>query len=72
MLGAGCAVQPEPAPRPAANLSGYSAEFRQGHGDGCASAKSDAARVRDEKSMKADANYAQGWHDGYDFCRRQK
>jgi len=70
-IAAGCAVQPAPAPSPAANLSGYPVEFRQGHGDGCASARPEAARVRDDKRMKTDASYAQGWQDGYDFCRRQ-
>jgi hypothetical protein len=70
---ASCALQPESKPPPpTANLSGYPAEFKQGHSDGCASARPNAARMRDEKRMKTDANYAQGWQDGYDFCKRQK
>jgi len=72
---AGCATQsqpPAPAPAPAVNLSGFPPEFRQGYTDGCASATPGAARQRDDASYKADANYAQGWRDGYDICRRRK
>ena len=68
---ASCATQPPSQPaRPAINLSGFSAEFRAGYDDGCASVK--AARKRDEARFKADANYAQGWSDGYDICRRRQ
>ncbi len=38
--------------------------------DGCGSV--DAARKRDESRFKADANYAQGWRDGNDICKRKK
>ena len=68
---AGCATQSQP-PAPAINLSGYPPEFRQGYTDGCASARPGAARQRDDASYKADANYAQGWRDGYDICRRRQ
>lgn len=70
---AGCATQPQPpapAAAPAVNLSGYPPAFRQGYTDGCASVN--AARQRDEARYKSDANYAQGWRDGYDICRRRK
>ncbi len=66
---AGCATQSKP-PAPALNLSGYPPEFRQGYADGCASVN--AARKRDEARFKSEANYAQGWRDGYDICRRRK
>ena len=68
---AGCATQSQP-PAPAINLSGFPPEFRQGYTDGCASTQAGAARKRDEASYKSDANYAQGWRDGYDICRRRK
>jgi len=68
---AGCATQ-STAPAPAVNLSGYPPEFRQGYADGCASTKTGAARKRDEARYKSDANYAQGWRDGYDICQRKK
>jgi len=65
------AQPPQSAPqRPRVNLSGYPAEFRQGHADGCTSATS--TRVRDEGRMKGDASYAQGWQDGYDLCSRRR
>ena len=63
---AGCATQP---PAPAVNLSSYPPAFRDGHADGCASVN--AARKRDEARYKSDANYAMGWRDGYDICRRK-
>lgn len=71
LLVAGCAAQSRP-PAPSVNLSGYPPEFRQGYVDGCASAKPNAARKRDEARFKADASYAQGWRDGYDICQRKK
>lgn len=71
LLVAGCTT-PSPPPAPAVNLSGYPPEFRQGYADGCASAKSNAARKRDDARFKSDANYAQGWRDGNDICGRQK
>lgn len=69
LLAAGCSVKSQPSV-PAVNLSGYPPEFRQGYADGCASAN--APRRRDEARFKSDANYAQGWQDGYDICRRKK
>jgi len=51
-------------------LSGYSPAFRAGYADGCGSV--DAARKRDEPRFKADADYAQGWRDGNDICKRRK
>jgi hypothetical protein len=70
-LAAGCAGRPAPTPeKPGVNLSGYSPAFRSGYADGCGSV--DAARKRDEPRFKSDTDYAQGWRDGYDICRRRK
>ena len=70
LLGA-CANAPPPAVKaPAVNLSGFPPEFRAGYSDGCASVN--AARRRDEPRYKTDAQYAQGWRDGYDICRRRQ
>lgn len=66
-LAAGCTSQPAPELSPNVNLSGYPPEFRQGYTDGCASVN--AARKRDEARFKSDANYAQGWRDGYSICK---
>ena len=63
---------PAPAPKAAVNLAGFSPAFKQGYADGCASAKSNAARARDETRYKSEADYAQGWRDGYDICGRRK
>jgi hypothetical protein len=85
-LTAGCATQPtsgpEPAPLPApapraptpaapgVNLSGYPPGFRVGYADGCNSV--DGTRKRDEARFKSDTDYAQGWRDGNDICKRRK
>ncbi|MEO7728397.1 MAG: hypothetical protein ABIS45_14175 [Burkholderiales bacterium] len=53
------------------NLTGYSPAFRTGYTDGCASVGT-AARTRDEPRFKSDSDYAQGWRDGNDICRRRK
>ncbi|MDB5809909.1 MAG: hypothetical protein JWN94_2031 [Betaproteobacteria bacterium] len=81
---AGCASQETggpgstsaPAPRPATpaspgiNLTGYSPAFRAGYADGCNSVTD--ARKRDEARFKSEPDYAQGWRDGNDICRRRK
>jgi hypothetical protein len=70
-LAVGCASEPAPTPEaPGVNLSGYPQAFRAGYADGCNSVK--AARKRDETRFKADAEYTQGWRDGYDICARRK
>jgi hypothetical protein len=67
---AGCATPPAPPAKAAVNLTGFTPDFRAGYGDGCASVN--AARRRDEARYKADVQYAQGWRDGYDVCRRRQ
>ncbi len=69
IVAAGCASQPAAPPQPVVNLSGYPPAFRQGYTDGCVSAKATATRTRDENRFKSDANYAQGWQDGYSICK---
>lgn len=62
----------EPTPRskparPVANLAGYNAGYREGHADGC-----DSARGTPRKSAKrygGDTDYMMGWNDGHLFCR---
>ncbi|HET9701058.1 MAG TPA: hypothetical protein VFP70_09070 [Burkholderiales bacterium] len=53
------------------NLSGFPPEFREGYSDGCNSARSLVATKKDEKRMKSDPQYAAGWRDGYDMCKRK-
>jgi hypothetical protein len=54
------------------NLAGFPPAFRAGYADGCQSAKPDAAKRRDEQRFRKDTQYASGWRDGYDICRRLK
>jgi hypothetical protein len=79
VLAAACSTAPQTAPqtrgapvspaRPNVNLSGYPPEFRQGYADGCSSAQ--GRTVRNETRMKGDIQYAAGWRDGNDICRRR-
>jgi hypothetical protein len=67
---AGCATHAPQAGR--INLSGFPPAFRDGYADGCRSAKPLTLRRRDEARFAKDAQYASGWRDGYDVCRRSK
>ncbi len=49
------------------NLSGYSAVYKRGHADGCASAG--GSLQRDARRYKSDADYMMGWNDGRDACK---
>jgi len=64
-----CAPQPPP---PKYNLTGFPPAFRDGYDDGCRSAKPGALKRRQETRFKNDAQYASGWRDGYDICRKYK
>lgn len=59
---------PKPAPAPV-NLTGFPPAFRDGYGDGCASA---GGRIhKDAKRFDDDRQYAAGWRDGLDACKRR-
>jgi len=63
-------ARPPTAASPGINLTGYSPSFRAGYADGCSSV--DAAPRRDDARFKAEPDYAQGWRDGNDICKRKK
>jgi hypothetical protein len=52
-----------------------SPDYKAGYSDGCASAGSrganmrDSGRVRDEQAYQADRVYAAGWDTGFNTCR---
>ena len=66
----GACAAPKPAP-PNVNLAGFPPAFRDGFGDGCQSAKPGSARRRDETRYAHESQYATGWRDGYDMCRKR-
>jgi hypothetical protein len=68
-LMAACAA-PKPPP-PKMNLAGFPPAFRDGYADGCQSARPGASKRRDEARFTQDAQYASGWRDGYDICRKR-
>lgn len=61
---AACATRAEP---PRFNLSGYSAVYKRGHADGCATAG--GTQRRDAKLYREDADYMMGWNDGRSACK---
>lgn len=63
-----CATQS--AMQPAnVNLSGFPPAFKEGYADGCASAR--GPTTRSESRFKSDQQYASGWRDGLDICKRR-
>ncbi len=52
------------APAPRYNLTGYSAAFKQGYADACATPKR-----RNSERFRADTEYSMGWQDGQSACR---
>ena len=47
------------------NLTGYSASFKQGYADACAS-----PRRQNAARFKSEIDYSMGWQDGQSACRR--
>lgn len=74
-VAAGCAGpsvrETSTARSPGVNLSGFPPAFRDGYADGCNSAKMLLGSKKDEPRFKSDAQYAQGWRDGYDICKKR-
>lgn len=64
---AACAAKQSPQ-RENINLSGFPRAFKEGYADGCASVR--GSTKRDGARFKSDPQYAQGWRDGLDICRR--
>lgn len=64
----GCAQHQAATRSPGVNLSGFSAEFKAGYTDGCASVG--GSRTRDDERFKSDMRYARGWQDGYAICKK--
>jgi hypothetical protein len=48
------------------NLTGYSANFKQGYADACAT-----PQRRNDRRFKTDTDYQMGWNDGRSLCRGQ-
>lgn len=65
---AGCGTASS-TPGGSVNLGGFSPAFKQGYADGCESAGSRKER-RNEARYQAEADYMQGWNDGFSVCRR--
>jgi hypothetical protein len=51
------------------NLSGYPKAFQEGYADGCSTAKS-LVKQQNATRFKTDTQYAQGWRDGNDLCKK--
>src|SRR4051794_32008456 len=67
LLCAGCTTKPTASQL---NLTGFPPAFCDGYNDGCRSAHS-SAPARDQSRFAGDTQYASGWRDGNQICRRQ-
>lgn len=67
LLLAACGTPAQQTQKPRFNLSGYSATFKQGHADGCASAS--GRQRRDDRLFRDNADYMMGWNDGRSACK---
>jgi hypothetical protein len=67
LLLAACGTSSTQNQKPRFNLAGYSATFKQGHADGCASAS--GRQRRDERLFRDNADYMMGWNDGRSACK---
>jgi len=61
-----------PSTRPAYNLAGYPAEFKDGYIDGCETAKGSQFGWKDPRRFEADKQYRQGWQDGNQICSAKR
>ena len=53
------------------NLSGFPPEYKAGYDDGCDSVNIPGIMKKDHKRFKSDKQYAMGWRDGYDLCKKR-
>jgi len=53
------------------NLSGFPPAYKAGYQDGCDSVNS-SEKQKDIKRFKSDSQYAQGWRDGFDLCKKKR
>jgi hypothetical protein len=68
---AGCASS-KPSYQPQnVNLSGYPPAYRAGYQDGCDTARLLIGSRKDAERFKRESEYATGWRDGYDLCKRK-
>jgi hypothetical protein len=71
VLVAACSETPSKPADPPVNLAGFPAAFKQGYVEGCDSARRGGAPRRDAKRYAEDPQYAAGWRDGLDMCKKK-
>lgn len=68
---AGCAGPKSSYQPQNVNLSGYPPAYRAGYQDGCDTARQLIGTRKDAERFKTDSQYANGWRDGHDLCKRK-
>jgi hypothetical protein len=58
-------------PPPQVNLTGFPPAFKAGHAAGCRSA-TEGTTIKDNARFAKDPQYASGWRDGFDMCRKAR
>ena len=59
------------APAPVVNLAGFPPEYRKAHAEGCAHARAGGALSQAPAVQPGAQQAAQGWRDGFDYCKRR-
>jgi hypothetical protein len=59
------------APAPNVNLAGFPPEYRKAYGEGCAHARGGGASSQAPAFQQGAQQAAQGWRDGFDYCKRR-
>ncbi|TCV90450.1 hypothetical protein EDC63_101423 [Sulfurirhabdus autotrophica] len=63
-------LQPHKYQPQSVNLSGFPPAYKVGYQDGCESVDRSEMK-KDIKRFKTDSQYASGWRDGYDLCKKR-
>ena len=53
-------------------MDNYPPAMKDGYIDGCESAKGSVHGRRDERRLASDAQYSQGWKDGFSICGKRQ
>jgi len=63
-------LEKDKAPNVNVNLAGFPAEYRKAYGEGCTHARGGGAVSAAPAFAQGAPQAAQGWRDGFDYCKR--
>jgi hypothetical protein len=63
-------LEKDKAPGVSVNLAGFPPEYRKAYGEGCTHARGGGALSQAPAFQQGAQQAAQGWRDGFDYCKR--